>query len=83
MIDRPKSYPHKNGCQFCDETRAHHHVWGGSQFVELEWHEDYWLGGKPVGGVAVDVAVKPPLSNPTASVGGYRHGPEDEAEGAD
>lgn len=22
------SYPHKNGCQFCEETRPHHHEWG-------------------------------------------------------
>lgn len=22
------SYPHENGCQFCEETRWHHHVWG-------------------------------------------------------
>ena len=20
--------PHENGCQFCEETRPHHHEWG-------------------------------------------------------
>ena len=22
------SYPHEKGCQFCNETRPHHHEWG-------------------------------------------------------
>lgn len=31
------SYPHKNGCQFCEETRPHHHLWGAfGQKTELE-----------------------------------------------
>lgn len=45
---RTKSYV--KGCRFCPEERPHHHLWSGrGQETVLEWNEDSWLLGKPVG----------------------------------